>query len=767
MMTPETPPTQPPTSLSPEGGEQATSSIIAPQYGKVLDELTKDFKRLKAQKARPTGGIESRVLLNLSFLVGEQYTHYKNKQLFAEAQDPNKLYLMFNLIRGRFQKVLGRLGSIGATFKATPSREDPKALADAEVVDKLILALDNKLQQKSKMWEILFWMALGGTAFEYTPWIPNDTIEAMPKFSPENEVIFRDLLTGEEVPESVVEQAVQSGARPRETFEVFEEAVRTGDVGSEIFGPLNVFIDQSVKSVEDLAPDQRVYIAKIRTQGWIKENFPDAEVDPDSNFEIVTTTFKQTGDSIGGHFLKDLIPLVQGSTSEDDPKMNVVVESYAPASDTNPAGRYTIFCPGKAVLYDGPNPYKTIPLTDFHWEPVTVTFWTGDYISDLIAPQRFLNKRLSQLGEQANATLYSQVLLGGSLDPSDLNTDSPGAIKNAITDAGAPLVQRLGPPEMPTWYMQSMETVLSLFNEIAGGQDLFQQSKFPGQLRGPMAVPMLQEILDSSWGHLYEHIGERLARVKQLRLDLVRSFYPPIRTLHYTSRNLKDEVLAFHTEEILKKGIDFNIVVERASLLPELRALREARVIERLNSPLSILYIDERTGMLDRSKIAADLQHGDSGRESKEAQYRKLAQEIIDMLWQGQQVPPSLPFYDHAVMMDELESAMATTEFLRASPPIQQLFLARWTEHQQWAQQEAQAQQQAMMQQQIQSAVAQATQQAAAMAAAEAVTSSMGQLQAQGQMVQSGETASLVSNAAGQGGPSGPPARPPLPPNFQ
>lgn len=757
----------PPTSLASDA-EESPSSVLAPQHEQVLEELTKDLKRLKLQKARPTGGIESRVLLNLAFLVGEQYTHYKNKQLFIEPQDPNKLYLMFNLIRGRFQKVLGRLGSIGATFKATPSKHDPKALADAQVVDRLIAALDQKLQQKSRLWEILFWMALSGTAFEYTPWIPNDTVESMPQFDEQTgELLFKDLLTGQIVPESAVQAAVQSGSRVQETFDVHEVAVPTGDVGSEIFGPLNVFLDQSVRRIEDLAPDQRVYIARIRTQGWIKENFPDQEVEPDSTFEIVSTTFKQVGDSIGGHFLKDLIPLVQGEVNDDDPKMNVVVESYAPRSQDNPSGRYTIFVPGKVILFDGPNPYGDIPLTDFHWEPVTTSFWTGDYVTDLIAPQRFVNKRLSQLGEQANATLYSQILLGGALDPADISTDSPGAIKNAISDAGAPLVQRLAPPEMPTWYMASVEMVLQLFNDISGGQDLFQQSKFPGQLRGPMAVPMLQEILDSTWGHLYEHLGERLARVKQLRLNLVKSFYPPIRTLHYTDRNMKDEVLDFHTEDILQSGTSYNIVVERGSLLPELRALREARVIERLNSPLSILYLDERTGQLDKSKIASDLQFGDAGRESREAQYRKLAMEIIELLWTGQPGPPTLPFFDHAVMMDELEAAMATTEFLHASPPIQQAFLQKWQEHQQFLQQEAQAQMAAQQQQAIQQAVAQATQQAAAMAAAEAVTSSMSQLSLQSQMVQSGETDQLVRSAAGQGGPDGPPARPPLPPNFQ
>jgi hypothetical protein len=226
-------------------------------------------------------------------------------------------------------------------------------------------------------------------------------------------------------------------------------------------------------------------------------------------------------------------------------------------------------------------------------------------------------------------------------------------------------------------------------------------------------------------------LGERLARVKQMRLNRVKQFYPPQRTMHYTDKTQKDEVLTFHTEKVLRGGTNFSITVERGSLLPELRALRESRVSERLAGPLAILYMDERTGRLDKSKIAADLQFGDTGREARESKYRKLAVELIKMIWEGKPLPPVQPFYDHTAMLDELEDAMATTEFLKASPQIQALFADRWTQHSTFLQQEAMMQQQALQSGMIHNAVAQATQQAAATAAAQAVTSTDQQMDAQ------------------------------------
>lgn len=719
----------------------------------VLAEFTKDFKRLQQQKAKPNGGVEARTLLNIAMDLGEHYATSQDRALtlpdLSADAEANKLHLVFNLIARRKSKLIGRLCALGGVYRATPDKRDPKAFADAKLVDRLIKALDKKLDQPSRDREIFDWLLRGGTAFEYVPWVPNATLETMPQFDEStNELLYRDLIAsqGQEdpgviIPESQVEALVAQGRAP-ESFEVYEEVKEVGEVGSEILGPLNVFVDQSVRSIEDLAPDQAVYIAKFRTQGWIRENYGDAAVDgdpdkgidplaPDRDLQIVTTTINQNGASVAGVSLKDMIPLIQGSVGPDDPPMNLVIERYQPASRQWPRGRYSVFVPGKRLLYDGENKYEEVPLVDFHFEPVTVDFWTKDFITDLIAPQRFLNKRISQLGEQSNASIYDKVLLGPGLHATDIPSDYPGFVEGGVAENGQPLVQRLPGPQLPGWFMESIALVLKLTDDLSGGNDLFQEHKFPGQLRGPLAVPMLQEIIDTQWGPLYQHIGERMARVKQMRINRVKQFYPAIRTLHYVDRDQRDEVLEFHTEKVLRAGTSYAISVDRSSLLPELRALREARVRERLESPLNVLYIDERTGALDKSKVAEDLHFGDLGRESREAQYRKLGAEIVSLLWRGEPIPPVLPFYDHAVMLDELEAAMATTEFLRASPQVQQAFIQRWTEHNQFLQQQAQAQQQAQQGWMIQNAVAQATQQAAAQAAAEAVEMAMAQLQAQ------------------------------------
>src|SRR5690606_22006998 len=145
-----------------------------------VDQLTADWERLKRQKARYTGGIEGRVLLNLGFVLGEQYVSHRNQGIYNEVQDPNKLYLVFNIIKPRLGRRLGRLTAGAVNFTAVPSKRDVKAVANSKIVAKLDQAVDQKLAQPTRLWETLRWTAVEGTAFIHTPWGPDAITESMP-----------------------------------------------------------------------------------------------------------------------------------------------------------------------------------------------------------------------------------------------------------------------------------------------------------------------------------------------------------------------------------------------------------------------------------------------------------------------------------------------------------------------------------------------------------------------------------------------------------
>ena len=701
-----------------------------------LDRFSRDFTRLQQQKRRKHGGVEGRTLTNLCFYYGEHYVTQEPSMVVQRGLDPNKLSLVFNLIKKHVRKRTGRLIAPNMRFGASPSKDDPRSRAQAEVVDDLILALDDKVSQSMRAWEIIFWLLMGGVAVERTPWVPDVSTEPLPRVNPDTgEFLWTDTQAPDPanatLTDAMVDLAIKTLGRAPESFTLQEDLRRVGDVGSIIHGPLSVFVDASVRDLRSLGPDQRVYTAEIKTLEWIAEQFgTDAATDArGSDLSVVQTRLKQMGPTLGGTDLADLIPAIQGTQGHDDPEMALVVTGYEPPSAHFPTGREIFFVPDRVMLDDRPNPYEEVPLTDYHYDPAATSFWSTDYVSDLIPGNKFLNKRMSQLGEQANASIYDLILLGPDLTAKSIPSDKPGLVLDGIDEAGNLMVARLPGPSLPGWFLETIKLTID-FIEQAGGVDLMSSKRGTGQLRGPLAIPMLQELLDSEDAPLFGHLGERFARAKQMRVNRVKQFYPAVRTLNYTGRAMRDEVLTFHASKTLRAGTEFNIRVDRRSLMPELSALREARVRERMNGPLSILYLDPQTNQPDISKIAEDLDGYDPVRESKATQGRKFAQEIISRLWRAEPVEPPMPFYPHRIFMDEFESAMMSSEWHTASPQVKNLFVQQWNLHRDFLQQQADQMAKASEQIQIQSAVAQATQMVAAKTAAVTAEAALGQVDA-------------------------------------
>lgn len=750
------------------GGKSGNSTVA---------EFTRDWNRLRHQKHRNRGGVEARIITNLGFWYGEHYLTQARDSIMPRPigrdEDKNKLFLVFNLFRKQVRRKIGRLWSVDPACDVTPNMIDPVAMDKADVANNLLLALDNKMGERSIHWKRLWWAALGGVVVEHTPWVEQAGREPMPDFDPETgELLWVEQQTGAKLPQSQVMELVQQGI-PVERFKVSESLQVVGDVGGEIISPLNFFIDASAKTIRNLSPDQACYIAEVKTFGWIEEIFGSdstANLKSNSDLSIVQTRLIDKGPSVSNINLRDLIPGIQGSRAQDDPSMAIVLTRYSPPCQDWPNGRRTILSPDGDVLDDDDCPYGDIPCTDLHWEPPETTFWTGDFGTDLIPGSKFLNKRFSQLGEAANAQIYETLLLGGSLTRDDIPTDLPGVVEGALAEDGSPLVRPMQRGELPQFFMESLKFVVETLESL-GSSDLAQQRQFPGQLRGPLAIPMLQELLDSEDGPFFEHMGEAVALIKQMRLKRVKDFYPPIRTLHY-NKGMKNEVLVFHKDDVLESGIDYTVSIDRSTLVPEISALRRARVREDLESPISIIYTNRRTGRIDPSLIAKALKYNDKDQLDREMQWRKLAIHFIGKLWAAQTVPPAQPFWDHNAIMDELEAAMSRPEWYDASPETQQAFLALYDECRQFLDQIQEAQGASMQSSMIQQATAQATQQAAAKAAAEAVDMAMQEIRASVTQTQAQPpintiAAELQANAGGsQARLNGAPGRPQPPPNL-
>lgn len=707
-----------------------------------VQKWTKDFKRLQQQKHRMRGGVEATMLSSLGMYYGEQYMQQARDTMLTRPlsdDDKNKLFLVFNLMKRASRRKIGRLwaASGGNRFYATPDVTDPKAYDQADVINKLIKAVGKKVRERRQHWLRLFWMVNCGVVVEHTPWIEEAGTEPMPAYDEATgEILWRDAMQpDQQFPQSVVEQQIQMGASP-ERFNVIETLQMVGDVGSQIVSPFNFFIDSATPSIDRLGGDQACYIVEVKTLDFVKEHFgKEAAAATQSglgkDLGIIKTRLLDRGPAVAGLNMKDLIPSVQGSQGVGDPPMCLFATRYQPPCQDWPHGRRSMFNPNGPTYEDDDNPYGELPVTDFHFGAPATTFWTDGFLTDLIPPQKFLNKRFSQLGEAANAQLYEILLLGPELSKTDIPSDMPGVVEDGINESGAPNVAVLQRGQLPAFFPDSIRMVIEMFQTMSSA-DLTDQKNF-AQMRGPMALPLLQEVMDSEDGPLYEHIGEQLAIVHQQRINRVKQFYPAIRTLNYTGTNRRDEVLVFQTSKILRAGVDFNISIDPGTLMPEFSALREARLIERLSGPLAGLYVNRRTGRMDFTKIAQEMRYQDDSAEDQQTQYRDLAKHLIARLWQGETLPEEVPyaFWDHDTVLDELEAAMATTEFLEASSPTKQNFIVFYEKCRQFLAAIQDAQQGAAQQAMMNGAIAQTTQQVAAKVAATTVDDALDQIKAQ------------------------------------
>ena len=732
-----------------------------------LDGFTKEFRRLQRQKRDSGGGVEVRTLVNLLHDAGEHQTYFNGHSIIAPELERNKVHANFNLASNRKRKVIGRLSAINPEFRARADSTEYSALSGGQMVDKMTIALDQKLDQPERTRELFEWMTLGGAAYEFTPWVPDIVREPMPVVAmdleeedmarlleppmDEMELIFEiEMPDGPKlVGKSAMDMMLQTGQVLPEQFTLLEQSQLIGEVGSFIFGPLNLFLDHSIKAIAEIPPGMSVTIATVRTEEYLKEAYKDTtKVDFDDltmdDVRIVSTRMEQIGGSLSHFGLQNFIPAIQGRVGPDDPPMYVHCERY-----NHDGTRRTCFIPGQGILFDDDSPYDDgIPIVDFHWSPVKTSHWTAGYFEDVVQANQYVIKRLRQVAEYSNQFIKSPRLLGPDLTGADVPTDEEGYVKNGLNPEGVPMVRHMDPPEIRPWFMQTIDVANKLFNEIAGGSDLFRENRFPGQMRGSMGLPLMQEILDTEWGPLYKHVAHRMAQVKQKRLERVRQFYPPVRTMHYVDRSMRDETLIFHSRDVLRSGVKYKITVKPGTIIPESRALREERIMTRLNGPLSGLYMDRRSGQVDWSKVAADIEFGDVGREESAAQSRKLAKKIIEDVMEGKPSIPPSPWMDMSPMLDEFVATMNTEEFFSQSPEVQQAMSQYWEALNGFLQQQAAQAAEGQQQEAIDNAVAQAAQQAAARAANEAVDAVMDQLRAQAVGPQGQDLQQLVMSEA-------------------
>jgi hypothetical protein len=724
---------------------------------KRLSNMEHELGVYSKQKSK---SVEPRVLNNLAMYVDEQWSYVENGTLrnkVPRRDEDGKIRevsLVLNMIAPRQQKIIGRLTASTPDWRAWPGSNKADHISKAEVATSLSKSFDMKLDEEALRGERWFWNMQAGVWFEHTPWRNNHSVDLVEKEDEAGRPIWEHLASGEEIPDAMYRQAIQSGEALVEHFEIATEIREIGDVAAEVRGPLNVFNPNSIRSIEHLAPGQSVMMSDIKLAAWVKKTWPNSQLDwmhGEEEFKIITTKVSNQGISFANTSLRELIPVVQGAVSNDDPDMVPVFERYEPPSPEFPkgwsmkggavtgpnffpapnedlagGGRYTVFIPGQGIVRDGEIPYKDgIPIVDGHWDSPASNFYNRDWATGLMGVQKSINTLASQIRTMANARVYDPILIDDDTQPP--NADMPKYWVGGMVD-GMRQAERLGASSPDPGMQAQLLDLIRIFDDLSGAEDLLQNKKL-GQIRGTGAVQMLQDVMDSQWGPKIRSYYNSVSKVIHKRVNRAAQFYPTVRTLRFMRNTGKVEAFRFHAEDILRSGVDYTFSVSPSSMMPQSNRERFANMTEMLGGPLAGLYQTE-TGEADWHGIAAELQFGDiESRESMLASDVKFAKTVIADIKEGRGMIPVLPVQNHLIFVRELQKEMNDDDFFKVlSEPTQQALIERYQSHQEALANAAEAAKQETISEETIDLVRQAVQQSLAKLSNEMPTLVLGQI---------------------------------------
>ena len=325
-----------------------------------------------------------------------------------------------------------------------------------------------------------------------------------------------------------------------------------------------------------------------------------------------------------------------------------------------------------------------LPYTHIKYRDVPGNFWGQSLFRDLIPLQKRINSIDSHLIQNRKQMVSNQWLVPEGSAISHIDGRSGLVVRWSPSTSGGFKPERLPGVGVPAQVLNEREQMVRDMEEISGAREVLSGDIPPGPETGA-AIEAIQEQAFRRFGPsikmwrngLSEHEHRKLLNVakywKEQRLVKVLGDNSEIESYYISKSSLtpaKDMTVRVGV------GMDFSQAAKRAKVMQAaqmglLGDIRQAEVRGRIMERLGIEGFD--------SEYTLDA---------------KKARRYLEMMKNGQEVPPPLPVDNHAVQFAIYKDFMLTSEYENLPEPQQQAILQRSQIHQQVMQQE---QQQAMM----------------------------------------------------------------------
>lgn len=522
-----------------------------------IDEL--DRKLAAAKRIRRQ--FEPQWYLDLAFYMGRQWTTFDGFMLADIELGDDRVRLVDNRIQPIVRTEIAKMTKTRPVFVGVPKSADDADIAAARLAEQLLEYEWKHLGLLRKLRAALLWSRVCGAGFWKVTWdsqlgdgtdVLVDTAGRPIKDSYGAPMRPNKLA---ELPEGYAEQQGISTKR-----------VAMGDLRVDVRTPFEMYVDplcgEGGLDEADWVIEEAVY-----SKRYVYEHYPQAavlELQADSDSIAGITESRMPGTAAAG---------------DGNPQGICLREYWCRPTSTEPDGRRIVWTKGGQILHDDVNPYPWLPYVMFRGVPVPGRFWPGSVTEQLISPQAELNKRKSQIAENAER-IGNPPLMKSSFNADFDWQGLPGEVLE-FQDVGSPgsIPQFLDVPEVPGYIREDIDRIEQSIREISGQHEV-TSGAVPAGVTAASAINLLQEADDTRLGPDIADMEDALAGAGQRIVYLIARFFTDQRVVRIAGSDGRWEF------RLYRKGMlpdDQGIHVQAGSGLPQSKAVKTAAIQEVLN----------------------------------------------------------------------------------------------------------------------------------------------------------------------------------------
>lgn len=529
--------------------------------GQDLDSAVADLDALYKASKRVKEPFEPQWFLNTAYYNGRQWVMWDGTNLYEPRLEPWRVKLVDNRIQPIVRTEIAKMTKTRPQFVVVPNTSDEENVRAAAVGENVLDWLWQELDLTRKLRTTLLWSRIAGAGFWKICWDPTigDQVEVLARVDT-GEILkngYGRPLRLDTLPDNFDFDGLQQTMGT----EIGKKTVAKGDLSLEPRTPFEIFPDP-LAGEEGLSGADYLIEEVVHSPEYVRRRW-NVDVEADSH-------------AISG-IAESRMPM-PGNTPADVPVKGVKLrELWAKPSSRFPGGRHVVWTKNQ-VLKDDRNPYPWLPYVMFRGVPVPGRFWPSSVTEQLISPQTELNKRKSQIAENAIRIGNPSLLRSSN---SDVEYDGLPGEEIVFQDTGSPnaIPSWLAPPELPGYVREDVGRIEQALSEISGQHEV-TQGRVPAGVTAASAINLLQEQDDTRLGPDVADMEIALAEAGTRLLTLVNAYYTDNRIVRINGEEGAWDIFDFRGAML--KGNN-QVEVQAGSGMPRSKAAKQAAMTETLN----------------------------------------------------------------------------------------------------------------------------------------------------------------------------------------